>query len=160
VCWYPLGFTIPLSSCHDKAIRTRLPRRRGMSPLMEPAVLSAALQIQMRTGPRSPTLLSGGGYRTALPNAITVSSSVIPLDSKKLTSMQARSSRDVLKTSRDAQDHLRLLHLKCMPRSNNHSIEQTRPASSTREARNPDSNSFLQDYCPANTRLLCTVMTM
>jgi hypothetical protein len=30
----------------------------------------------MRTGPRSPTLLSGGESRTALPNAITVSSSI------------------------------------------------------------------------------------
>jgi hypothetical protein len=44
-----------LPSCLDRTIHTRQPRRRGISPPTVPAVLSAALQTQMKTGPRFPT---------------------------------------------------------------------------------------------------------
>src|SRR5699024_1796968 len=42
------------------------------TPHTAPAAPSAALPTPTRTGPRSPTSLSAGGYRTALPSEITV----------------------------------------------------------------------------------------
>ena len=59
--------------CLARAIRTRRPRPRGISPPTAPAAPSAALPTPTRTGPRSPTLQSGGGSRTALPSGTTVS---------------------------------------------------------------------------------------
>lgn len=64
-------------------MHTRRPRLRGTSPAMEPAVLSAVQQIQMRTGPRSPTWLNAEEFRIALLSATTVSSpasSILRLD--------------------------------------------------------------------------------
>ena len=68
---------LSLSSCLNTAIHIRLLRRRGTSLPTAPAVPSAVLQIRMRTGPRSPTLLSGDESRTALLNATIVRSSIV-----------------------------------------------------------------------------------
>jgi hypothetical protein len=51
-------------------------RPRGKSPLTDPAAHAAALQTQMRTGPRFLIQWSGGGFRTALLSEITVGSSL------------------------------------------------------------------------------------
>ena len=70
--WSITRLTTNLLICLDRIIHTRLPRRRGTSLPTVPAVLLAALQILMRTGPRYQISLSGGGSRTALPRGITV----------------------------------------------------------------------------------------
>jgi len=63
----------PPPTCPDKVSHTRQLLPRGISPATAQAVLSAFQQTQMRTGPRSPTWLSGGESKTELPSETTVS---------------------------------------------------------------------------------------
>jgi hypothetical protein len=142
-------------SCLVKAIHT--PRRRQLETLLptELAVLSAVPQIQMRIGLRSQILLSAEESRTASLNVTTVSAIVCCLKGSATKSYQARSSRDVLKTSREGQDRHQHLHHSSMRSFTTQNVTSSNGA---REAQIFFTDRLHPDFFQASTRHQCTTM--
>jgi len=123
-------------------MRLKPPTHQQDNTLTAKAVLSVALPTPMRTGPRYPTLLSGGGYKTALRSATI-----------------ARSSRDVWRSLRDAREPRMEPRHRAMRRPAQHPRpipSVTRRQRHSRRHYHPPRQSRQHR---ANSRLLCTTMT-